>query len=52
MWDKNTKASVNYMDSFSVSTQIKRFGQSYVDLENLFSAHPTNDFNYHLISMF
>ena len=40
------------MDSFSMSLQIKRFGQGYLDVGNVFSVHPTNDVIYHLITMF
>lgn len=49
MWEQK---GINYMDSFSMSLQIKRFGQGYLDVGNVFSVHPTNDVIYHLISMF
>jgi len=49
MWEQK---GINYMDSFSMSLQIKRFGQGYLDVGNVFSVHPTNDVIYHLITMF
>ena len=49
MWDHK---SINYMDSFSLSLQMKRFGQGYLDVGDVFSVHPTNDVYYHLITLF
>lgn len=49
MWDHK---DINYMDSFSLSLQLKRFGQGYLDVSDVFSVHPTNDVFYHLITMF